>query len=44
MFPDESAAGAEPDIQIPPSLPFGTRFKTLVWARLSALKAMTHEV
>ena len=33
----ESAAGAAPDIQIPPPSPLGTRFRTLVCAKVSAL-------
>ena len=38
------AAGAVPAIQIPPSLPLGTKFSTPVCARVSALNAITHEV
>src|SRR5262249_90230 len=43
-LPAESAAGAVPAIQMPPSLPLGTRVSTLVCASVSALKAITHDV
>src|SRR5438445_392417 len=43
MLPEASAAGPAPLIQMPPSLPLGTRFSTLVCAKLEASKAIRSE-
>src|SRR5258706_16477278 len=44
MLPLASAAGPAPAAHTDPSLPFGVRFRTLIWLRLASLYPMTHPV